>query len=76
MPAWMVTNEDAASGVIEAVATSWLFRFEDDIAIRIRSGEGGKSRVDIRSKSRDGKGDTGTNANRIRAYVAALEAAH
>ena len=50
--------------------------FDDDIAIRVRPGDGGNSRVDIRSKSRDGKGDLGVNAMRIRAFVSALEAAH
>jgi len=30
--------------------------------------------VDMRSKSRDGRGDMGTNANRIRTFIAAVEA--
>src|SRR5207249_1400182 len=51
-----------------------LFGFQDDIAIRVRADGAGASRVDVRSKSRDGKGDLGTNAARIRAYVTALEA--
>ncbi len=32
------------------------------------------SRIDVRSKSRDGQGDLGVNAARIRTFVAALEA--
>jgi uncharacterized protein (DUF1499 family) len=76
MPSWTVTHEDAASGTIEAIATSWLFRFEDDIVIRVRASEGGKTRIDMRSKSRDGKGDMGANADRIRAYLAALATTH
>jgi len=60
--------------VIEARATSKLFRFVDDVAIRIRSKDGG-SVVDIRSKSRVGQGDLGANANRIRAIAAELAAA-
>jgi len=72
MPAWTVTNADPATGTIEAVATSRLFHFQDDIAIRIRP-DGNGSRVDMRSKSRDGQGDMGVNAARIRTYVAALE---
>ena len=76
MPSWTITHEDAANGTLEATAASWLFRFDDDIAIRVRPGDGGNSRVDIRSKSRDGKGDLGVNAMRIRAFVSALEAAH
>jgi uncharacterized protein (DUF1499 family) len=74
MPAWTVTSADAAAGTIEAVATSRVFRFQDDIAIRVRPEPGGGSRVDVRSKSRDGKGDIGANAMRIRSFVDALRA--
>jgi len=66
-----VTLSDKSRGVIEARAVSKLFHFVDDVAIRIRSGEGG-SIVDVRSKSRDGKGDLGANASRIRAIAAEL----
>lgn len=66
-----VTLSDKERGVIEARAVSRLFHFVDDVAIRVRpSGSG--SVVDVRSKSRDGKGDLGANANRIRAIAAAL----
>lgn len=66
-----VTLSDRARGVIEARATSKLFRFVDDVAIRIRPKDGG-SVVDIRSKSRLGKGDLGANADRIRAIAARI----
>jgi len=60
------------AGALEAVATSRLFGFQDDIVVRVRpEGEGG-SRVDVRSKSRDGKGDRGVNAARIRSFMAEL----
>ena len=72
MPSWKVTNVDPAKGTVEAISESKVFGFQDDIAIRVRPAEGG-SIVDVRSKSRDGKGDMGVNAARIRAYVAALE---
>jgi uncharacterized protein (DUF1499 family) len=72
MPGWRVTAEDPAWGTFEAVATSRLFAFEDDIVVRVRE-EDGKSRVDVRSKSRDGRGDLGVNAARIRTFVSALE---
>jgi len=76
MPSWTVTQTDPAGGVFEAVATSGLFRFQDDVAVRVRPGDDGTSRVDVRSKSRDGKGDLGVNASRIRSYVIAIEAAN
>jgi uncharacterized protein (DUF1499 family) len=74
MPRWNVTASDPASGRIEASQASFWFGFVDDIVIRVTAaGEG--SRIDIRSVSRQGKGDLGVNADRVRAYLAALKAA-
>jgi len=73
---WEVVGRDAASGRIEAVDSTKWFGFKDDIAIRVRAADAGSpnlSRVDIRSKSRVGRGDLGTNAQRIRAYVQRLK---
>lgn len=66
-----VVDTDPAAGRLEAAAESRVFRFVDDVVVRIRP-QGSGSRVDIRSKSRDGKGDLGKNAARIRALTAAL----
>ena len=74
MPTWTITVADPATGTIEAISTTRLFGFHDDIAIRVRGDGPDASRVDMRSKSRDGKGDLGANAARIRAYVTVLEA--
>lgn len=73
MPGWTVTKVDAAAGRIEAYDTSRVFHFVDDVVIRVRP-EGAGSRVDIRSRSRDGLGDYGVNAKRVRAYLAAFQA--
>jgi uncharacterized protein (DUF1499 family) len=74
MPAWEIMFSDPATGMIEAVATSTVFGFQDDVAIRVRPDPAGSgSIVDMRSKSRDGKGDLGANANRIRAFVTRLQ---
>ena len=72
MPGWQVTVVDENGGTVEAVAQSSVFGFEDDVIVRVRP-DGTGSVVDVRSKSRDGRGDMGANAARIRAYVAALE---
>ena len=72
MPHWTVTKVDADAGTIEAIAESVVFGFRDDIVIRVRPDRDG-SVVDVRSKSRQGRGDMGANAARIRAYVATLE---
>lgn len=72
-PDWAVTQADPQALVIEAVSTSRVFRFQDDVVIRVRPAADGGSRVDVRSKSRDGKGDMGVNTMRIRQVVDALE---
>jgi uncharacterized protein (DUF1499 family) len=71
MPGWEVTRSDAAAGEIEAVAISRLFRFRDDVAIRVRSDASG-ARVDVRSRSRLGRSDLGANAARIQAFRESL----
>ena len=54
--------------VIEAVVRTPIMGFRDDVAIRIRqNGEG--ARVDVRSASRYGLHDFGTNARRVRALL-------
>lgn len=72
MPDWTVTSVDATAGTLEAVATSRLFHFQDDVVVRVRPDGEDASRVDVRSKSRDGTGDLGANAARIRMFVAAI----
>jgi hypothetical protein len=54
---------------IEAVATTRWFAFKDDIAIRISPAANGGSVLDIRSASRVGLSDLGTNARRIRTFL-------
>ena len=62
---WEITRRDRSAGALEASETSRVFRFVDDVVVRIRPSASG-STVDIRSKSRDGRGDLGANAARIR----------
>lgn len=68
---WEIRLTEPAEGVIEATATTRLFKFKDDVTITVKS-ENGAAVVNIRSKSRIGKGDLGTNARRIRAFQAEL----
>ncbi|HEX5795158.1 MAG TPA: DUF1499 domain-containing protein [Geminicoccaceae bacterium] len=65
---WQVVAADEAAGRIEATDRTWWFGFTDDVVVRIRP-EGAGSRIDVRSSSRVGVGDAGTNAARIRAYL-------
>lgn len=68
---WEIRETNREQGVIEAIATTRLFRFKDDVTVTItRDGEA--TVVNVRSKSRVGKGDLGTNARRIRAFQTEL----
>jgi uncharacterized protein (DUF1499 family) len=71
MPACEVTRVDPVAGALEGIATSRLFRFQDDFVVEVRP-QGDRSVVHMRSKSRDGKGDIGANAARINAFFARL----
>jgi uncharacterized protein YecE (DUF72 family) len=55
-------------GVIEAVARTAIMGFRDDIALRVRRDDEG-ARIDVRSASRYGRHDFGTNAARIRSLL-------
>ena len=66
---WEVTTQ--GQGEIRAVATTPVFRFKDDVTVTINQ-EGEEVLVNVRSHSRIGKGDLGTNARRIRRFQAEL----
>ena len=55
-------------GQIEAVARTPIMGFRDDVALRVRPSSDG-SRIDVRSASRYGRHDFGTNASRIRSLL-------
>lgn len=65
---WEVVAQNQQEGIIEAVDTTLLWRFKDDIAIRIEATETG-SKIDLRSISRVGGTDLGANAARITKFI-------
>jgi hypothetical protein len=67
---WTIAS--ASAGRIEAISTTPVMGFKDDVAIRIQT-EGNRTRIDMRSASRVGKSDLGANAARIRAFMADLD---
>lgn len=69
---WTIVSSVPEEGRIEATASSVLYGFTDEVAIRVKAMDGG-ALVDVRSRSRLGKIDRGTNAKRIRAYLADLQ---
>jgi uncharacterized protein (DUF1499 family) len=64
---WKVYHQDRNAGVIEAVDTTAIMAFKDDIIIRVRSNAQG-TLLDLRSVSRVGISDIGANAKRIRSF--------
>jgi len=71
---WLITWRYADEGTLEATETSRIFRFVDDISVRLRA-DGATTVIDVRSKSRVGRGDMGANAKRIEAFRKQLTAA-
>jgi uncharacterized protein (DUF1499 family) len=69
---WTVVAMDEAGGRIEAIDRTFWFGFADDVVIRIRPTDAG-SRIDVRSTSRVGVSDMGTNAARVRDFLAQLQ---
>jgi hypothetical protein len=65
---WKVHRANWEDGWIEATDTTFWFGFKDDVVIRLRKDDE-KCQVDLRSVSRVGKGDAGTNARRIRRFL-------
>jgi hypothetical protein len=68
---WSISARDESAHRFDAQDTSALFRFVDDVTVRVRA-DGMGSRVDVRSKSRDGRGDLGANAKRIERFLSAM----
>lgn len=61
-----------SDGRLEAVATTKFMRFKDDVVVRLRS-DGTGTLIDLRSRSRIGTHDLGTNAARIRTFLERLQ---
>jgi fatty-acyl-CoA synthase len=66
-----VLTDDPATGRLEAVATSRMYGFRDDVVFRVRA-EGAGSRVDVRSISRVGGSDLGANCRRVTGLLRGL----
>jgi uncharacterized protein (DUF1499 family) len=69
---WSITAANREGNRIEAVATTFWMGFKDDIVIRISTNESG-TRLDIRSESRVGRSDLGTNAQRVRKFLSEMQ---
>jgi uncharacterized protein (DUF1499 family) len=70
---WLIVDQrppqpPRREGRIEAVARTPIMGFRDDVVVRVRPNEDG-ARIDLRSSSRYGSFDFGTNAARVRALI-------
>ena len=69
---WEIVAVEKEDNRIEATATTFWFGFKDDVVIRISPHNAG-SELNIRSVSRVGRSDVGTNAERIRGFLNKLK---
>ncbi len=69
---WKIVDANKSGGRIEAMDRTFWFGFQDDIVIRIAQDASG-SRIDLRSVSRVGKSDMGTNAARISSFLKRMQ---
>jgi hypothetical protein len=70
---WSVVAFDEIEGVIRARAVTLLFRFVDDVEIRVGLDLDAQTRVDLSSRSRKGRWDLGMNGRRVRKFLKRLD---
>lgn len=73
MPRWRLIQTDEDRGIIQAEARTRVFKFTDDVTIRLRLDDNALTRVDLLSASRRGFGDLGTNTRRIARFLERLD---
>jgi uncharacterized protein (DUF1499 family) len=73
LPRWRVETVDLAEGLLRATRRTRLWRFIDDITVRLEATPTG-TRVHARSQSRVGKGDFGQNRRNLRELFRAVQA--
>jgi Protein of unknown function (DUF1499) len=71
---WEIIDISNKNSTIEATDTTKIMGFKDDVVIRVSEKEN-KTIVDMRSASRIGISDMGTNAARIKAFLDDLDSA-
>lgn len=72
---WEYVGDAESDGVTRLlfVRTSRLWKFKDDVTLRVEDLGGGRSRVTGESRSRVGKGDLGQNPRNLRRILGELE---
>ncbi len=70
---WTLISADEASGSVRAEARTLVFRFVDDVQVKVKLDDNALTRVDMWSSSRVGNADLGTNARRIAGFFRELD---
>ncbi|MBA2669684.1 MAG: DUF1499 domain-containing protein [Gemmatimonadetes bacterium] len=66
---WTIAAAVPEEGRIEATDRTFWFGFRDDVVVRLTELDPNRTVIDVRSLSRVGGSDVGTNARRVRAYL-------
>jgi uncharacterized protein (DUF1499 family) len=74
LPRWRVESVDRGANVIRATRRSFLWRFIDDVTVRLEPTAGG-CRLHARSQARVGKGDLGQNRRNLLQLLRAVRQA-
>ena len=69
---WKITKVDAEKKEIQAVVTSKIWKFKDDVTVQVRPAQPSGSLLWIRSASRIGKGDLGANTRHVMDLIEAV----
>lgn len=72
-PRWTLVRADEGAGLIRAEASTRILRFVGDVRFKVKLDRNALTRVDMRSSSRRGKGDLGTNTRRIARFCRQLD---
>ncbi|NIR45135.1 MAG: DUF1499 domain-containing protein [Gemmatimonadetes bacterium] len=72
-PRWNLVRANEDKGLIGAEATTPVFRFVDDVRLKIRLDANALTRVDMWSQSRVGNADLGVNTRRIGKFFRDLD---
>lgn len=72
MKNWTLDRQDTAKLEFEGVAATKLFRWKSDFIVRVLPADGGRSKVDMRARSREEQSDLGANARWIRGFFKEL----
>ena len=70
---WSLLQADDLAGFIRVRCTTLVFRFEDNLEIRVGLDENALTRVDVRAGSKRSRTDLGMNARRVGRFFKNLD---